>query len=80
MPAIMVQHTKADMSLWTGRVEPFEIQRARYWYQLAQPYDFDKAGQRVGLVGFACDRSRRAPQSRPYWRTGCTAPTKKHLC
>ncbi|WP_438950463.1 formimidoylglutamase [Psychrobacter submarinus] len=64
MPAIMVQHTKADMSLWTGRVEPFETQRARYWYQLAQPYDFDKAGQRVGLVGFACDQGVRRNQGR----------------
>ena len=64
MTAIMVQHTKADMSLWTGRVEPFETQRARYWYQLAQPYDFDKAGQRVGLVGFACDQGVRRNQGR----------------
>ncbi|MCG3881624.1 formimidoylglutamase [Psychrobacter sp. Ps3] len=64
MPTIMVQHTKADMSLWTGRVEPFETQRARYWYQLAQPYDFDKAGQRVGLVGFACDQGVRRNQGR----------------
>lgn len=45
MTAIMVQHTKADMSLWTGRVEPFETQRARYWYQLAQPYSFNKADE-----------------------------------
>nr|WP_300407871.1 formimidoylglutamase [uncultured Psychrobacter sp.] len=52
------------MSLWTGRVEPFETQRARYWYQLAQPYDFDKAGQRVGLVGFACDQGVRRNQGR----------------
>jgi len=64
MTAIMVQHTKADMSLWTGRVEPFETQRARYWYQLAQPYDFDKAGQRVGLVGFACDQGVRRNKGR----------------
>ena len=76
MTAIMVQHTKADMSLWTGRVEPFETQRARYWYQLAQPYSFNKAdeinkgnkgdkpSQHIALVGFACDQGVRRNQGR----------------
>ena len=60
MTAIMVQHTKADMSLWTGRVEPFETQRARYWYQLAQPYE----AQHIGLIGFACVQGVRRNQGR----------------
>lgn len=68
MTATTVEHAKADMSLWTGRVEPFETARARYWYQLAQPYAFDKAaqriGQRIGLVGFACDQGVRRNQGR----------------
>ncbi|HCI30417.1 MAG TPA: formimidoylglutamase, partial [Psychrobacter sp.] len=41
-------HTPADMTQWTGRAEPFETARARYWYQLAQPYE----AQHIGLIGF----------------------------
>lgn len=63
-----VSHTVADMSRWTGRAEPFETARARYWYQLAQPYAFDSTsqqnGQRIGLVGFACDQGVRRNQGR----------------
>lgn len=63
-----VSYTAADMSRWTGRAEPFEAARACYWYQLAQPYIFDdatpKAGQRIGLVGFACDQGVRRNQGR----------------
>ncbi len=63
-----VSYTAADMSRWTGRAEPFETARACYWYQLAQPYIFDdatpKAGQRIGLVGFACDQGVRRNQGR----------------
>ena len=63
-----VSYTAADMSRWTGRAESFETARACYWYQLAQPYVFDdatpKAGQRIGLVGFACDQGVRRNQGR----------------
>lgn len=55
-----VSHTATDMSLWTGRVEPFESARACYWYQLAQPFE----QQHVGLVGFACDQGVRRNQGR----------------
>ncbi|WP_201564038.1 formimidoylglutamase [Psychrobacter sp. CMS30] len=65
---IAVSHTAADMSRWTGRAEPFESARARYWYQIAQPYAFDSTsqqnGQRIGLVGFACDQGVRRNQGR----------------
>lgn len=67
-----VSHSAADMSRWTGRAEPFESARARYWYQIAQPYSFDSSsqqnnqqnGQRIGLVGFACDQGVRRNQGR----------------
>lgn len=55
-----VSHTGADMTRWTGRAEPFETDRARYWYQLAQPYE----QQHIGLVGFACDQGVRRNQGR----------------
>ena len=54
-----ISHTPADMTQWTGRAEPFETARARYWYQLAQPYE----AQHIGLIGFACDQGQT--QSRP---------------
>lgn len=59
-----VNHIQADMSQWTGRVEPFETARACYWYQIAQPYAFDSTSQRIGLVGFACDQGVRRNQGR----------------
>lgn len=55
-----ISHTPADMTQWTGRAEPFETARARYWYQLAQPYE----AQYIGLVGFACDQGVRRNQGR----------------
>ncbi|MGO2225689.1 MAG: formimidoylglutamase [Psychrobacter celer] len=72
MPDTAVSHSAADMSRWTGRAEPFETARARYWYQIAQPYSFDSSsqqnnqqnGQRIGLVGFACDQGVRRNQGR----------------
>ena len=68
MTITTVNHTATDMSQWTGRAEPFESERACYWYQLAQPYAFDSdissAGQRIGLVGFACDQGVRRNQGR----------------
>ncbi|MGO3106800.1 MAG: formimidoylglutamase [Psychrobacter celer] len=72
MPDTAVSHSAADMSRWTGRAEPFESARARYWYQIAQPYTFDNSsqqnnqqnGQRIGLVGFACDQGVRRNQGR----------------
>ena len=68
MTITTVNHTAADMSQWAGRAEPFESERACYWYQLAQPYAFDSdilsAAQRIGLVGFACDQGVRRNQGR----------------
>ncbi|WP_426138350.1 formimidoylglutamase [Psychrobacter sp. TWR1-1-1] len=55
-----VSHTAADMTQWTGRAEPFETARARYWYQLAKPYE----DQNIGLIGFACDQGVRRNQGR----------------
>ena len=53
-------HTPADMTQWIGRAEPFETARARYWYQLAQPYE----AQHIVLIGFACDQGVRRNQGR----------------
>lgn len=64
MATTTVNHTKADMSRWTGRAEPFESARARYWYQIAKPYAVNDTGQRIGLVGFACDQGVRRNQGR----------------
>ncbi|NYR08631.1 formimidoylglutamase [Psychrobacter sp. BI730] len=55
-----ISHTPADMTQWIGREEPFETTRARYWYQLAQPYE----AQHIGLIGFACDQGVRRNQGR----------------
>ena len=55
-----ISHDPADMTQWTGRAEPFETARARYWYQLAQPYE----DQNIGLIGFACDQGVRRNQGR----------------
>lgn len=60
MTIATVSHTLADMTRWTGRAEPFETDRARYWYQLAQPYE----QQCIGLIGFACDQGVRRNQGR----------------
>lgn len=60
MTIAAVSHTVADMSRWTGRAEPFETERARYWYQLAQPYE----QQHIGVIGFACDQGVRRNQGR----------------
>ncbi len=55
-----ISHTPADMTQWTGRAEPFETTRARYWYQLSLPYE----DQNIGLIGFACDQGVRRNQGR----------------
>ncbi|MGP5436036.1 formimidoylglutamase [Psychrobacter alimentarius] len=60
MTIAAVSHTVADMSRWTGRAEPFETDRARYWYQLAEPYE----QQHIGVIGFACDQGVRRNQGR----------------
>lgn len=60
MTTTAVSQTAADMTQWTGRAEPFESERACYWYQLTQPYE----QQRIGLVGFACDQGVRRNQGR----------------
>lgn len=64
MSTTAVKHVNADMSQWVGRDEPFESARARYWYQLVHPYEDQRDGQRVGLVGFACDQGVRRNQGR----------------
>ena len=51
----LTQHIPFDNSLWTGRHEPYESERARYWYQLINDY----TNQPVGLIGFACDQGVR---------------------
>ena len=48
-------HTPFDPSLWIGRQEPYESQRARYWYQMVSDY----TSQPVCLIGFACDQGVR---------------------
>lgn len=60
MTTTAISHATADMSQWSGRVEPFESARACYWYQLVQPYN----DQHIGLVGFACDQGVRRNQGR----------------
>lgn len=60
MTIAAVSHTVADMNRWTGRAEPFETDRARYWYQLAEPYE----QQHIGVIGFACDQGVRRNQGR----------------
>lgn len=60
------EHIPFDRSLWTGRHEPNESERARYWYQLLDSYD----NQRVGLVGFACDQGVRRNLGRVGAKTG----------
>ncbi len=64
MTKTMISHTSADMSQWIGRAEPFETPRARYWYQLTQPYANDDTAQRIALVGFGCDQGVRRNQGR----------------
>ena len=51
----LTTHTPFDPSLWIGRQEPYESQRARYWYQLVSDY----TSQPVCLIGFACDQGVR---------------------
>jgi formiminoglutamase len=65
MTITAISQTAADMTRWIGRAEPFESERACYWYQLAQPYE----QQRIGLVGFACDQGVRRNQGRVGART-----------
>lgn len=53
-----------DTSLWTGRAEPDESERALYWYQVVGAHqtvddDGSKANSKVTLVGFACDQGVR---------------------
>lgn len=64
MSTTAITKTDADMTRWTGRLEPFETARACYWYQLAQPYAFNDRGQRIGIIGFACDQGVRRNQGR----------------
>jgi formiminoglutamase len=66
VPPLGCEHIPFDRSLWTGRHEPDESERARYWYQLLDSYD----NQRVGLVGFACDQGVRRNLGRVGAKTG----------
>ncbi len=54
------KQTPFNQSLYSGRDEPFESDRACYWHELMRAYD----KQRVGLVGFACDQGVRRNQGR----------------
>lgn len=49
-----------NSTLYHGRNEPFESDRACYWYELIQAYN----SQKIGLVGFACDQGVRRNQGR----------------
>ncbi|WP_201543678.1 formimidoylglutamase [Psychrobacter sp. H7-1] len=56
------EHIPFDASLWTGRAEPDESQRALYWYQVVAPSqaaDKSEHHSKVTLVGFACDQGVR---------------------
>lgn len=52
--------TPFDSSIYQGRLEPFENERARYWYQHIAPF----GGQSVALVGFGCDQGVQRNQGR----------------
>ncbi|MDN3503912.1 formimidoylglutamase [Psychrobacter sp. 5A.1] len=52
---LFTEHTPFDPNLWTGRQEPYESEKARYWYQLVKKYE----SQPVSLIGFACDQGVR---------------------
>ncbi len=49
-----------NQSLYSGRDEPFENERACYWHELMRAYN----SQKIGLVGFACDQGVRRNQGR----------------
>lgn len=52
-----------DFSLWTGRVDAAEGDRARRWHQVVQPV-VDGAEAGIALLGFACDEGVRRNQGR----------------
>lgn len=52
-----------DFSLWTGRVDAAEGDRARRWHQVVQPVVQDAAAG-IALLGFACDEGVRRNQGR----------------
>ncbi len=54
------KQTPFNQSLYSGRDEPFESDRACYWHELMRAYD----KQKIGLVGFACDQGVRRNQGR----------------
>ncbi len=54
------KHHPFNQSLYSGRDEPFESDRACYWHELMRAYD----KQKIGLVGFACDQGVRRNQGR----------------
>ncbi len=58
-----MKHTKQtpfNQSLYIGRDEPFESNRACYWHELVGAY----TEQKIGLVGFASDQGVRRNQGR----------------
>lgn len=63
-----IEHYPFDKKLWEGRLEPYESDRARYWYQLVTAY----SNQKIGLIGFACDQGVR----RNLGRVGAKAAPK----
>lgn len=54
------KHHPFTPTLYSGRDEPFESDRAAYWHELMHAYN----GQKIGLVGFACDQGVRRNQGR----------------
>ncbi len=49
-----------NKTLYTGRAEPFENERACYWHELVSAY----GNQHIGLTGFTCDQGVRRNQGR----------------
>lgn len=56
---IGVDHTPFNATLWTGRNEPYESERACYWYQVVQDATVNTAPARISIIGFACDQGVR---------------------
>jgi formiminoglutamase len=53
-----------DMSLWQGRVDAVEGERALRWHQVVRPFT-PEASSGAALLGFACDTGVRRNQGRP---------------
>lgn len=60
--------TPFNQSLYTGRTDNFESDKAKYWYHLIKAYSTQTPQtsnpQKIGLVGFACDQGVNRNQGR----------------